>query len=71
MNLNPPVAFIGYGRDKKTGEFYQKVCKACPDHQTAAREAFPLRVSYLLCARHAFELIESRLGENHESKHQG
>lgn len=44
-----PEAWIGYGADSKTGEFYVKVCFSCPNPQEAVREARPLRTRESLC----------------------
>lgn len=60
MIAEPPSAFIGYGHDEKTGEFFIKVCPDCPDYKRAVLEALPLRAVAQLCPHHYQKQLAKR-----------
>ncbi len=60
-----PEAWIGYGHDPKSGEFYVKVCPSCPSCGQALAEArsSQLATRMVPCSECTYKQIQARLGE--------
>lgn len=54
-----PQAWIGFGHDKRTGEFYVKICDKCEEKARAIAEASSSKLNHriMLCDKHVYESI--------------
>lgn len=57
----PPIAWIGYDHDKKTGEFFVKICDKCEGFVQAKREAKKLAIKIVPCIVHFNESLNKQI----------